>query len=50
VCWARNKLQQQYDKEDYTLQLDSHHRFIEEWDEELVKMLKNLQSEGYKNH
>lgn len=48
ACWARNKLQQQYDNEEYTLQLDSHHRFIQNWDIELIKMLKDLQSEGYK--
>ena len=30
ACWARNLLQQQYDFEEYTLQLDSHHRFIED--------------------
>ena len=29
ACWARNQIQQQYQGEDYTLQLDSHHRFIE---------------------
>jgi len=27
VCWARNKVQQLYDNEDYTLQIDSHMRF-----------------------
>lgn len=48
ACWARNLLQQQYDGEMYTLQLDSHHRFIESWDKELILMLKQLQSKGYK--
>ena len=47
ACWSRNLLQQQYQGEDYTLQLDSHHRFIENWDDELINMLKSLQSEGY---
>ena len=42
ACWARNLLQQQYDNEEYTLQLDSHHRFIKNWDEELINMIKNL--------
>src|SRR4028119_761367 len=28
ACWARNLLQQQYSGETYSLQLDSHHRFI----------------------
>ncbi len=42
ACWARNLIQQQYRGEDYTLQLDSHHRFIENWDEECITMLKGL--------
>lgn len=48
ACWARNKLQQQYDNEEYTLQLDSHHRFIKDWDEELINMIKQLQDKGHK--
>jgi len=32
ACWARNKIQQNYNGEDYTLQLDSHHRFVQGWD------------------
>jgi len=47
ACWARNTLQQQYDGEQYTLQLDSHHRFIQDWDEELITMLKSLQDKGH---
>jgi glycosyltransferase involved in cell wall biosynthesis len=42
VCWARNRLQQNYTDEQYTLQLDSHHRFIENWDEELIGMFNQL--------
>jgi hypothetical protein len=48
ACWARNQLQQQYDGEEYTLQLDSHHRFVENWDDELIKMIKQLQRKGHK--
>jgi hypothetical protein len=48
ACWARNKLQQLYSNEEYTLQLDSHHRFIENWDEECINMIKMLQDKGYK--
>ena len=47
ACWARNQIQQKYDGETYTFQLDSHHRFIEGWDSELITMLKNLQEKGY---
>jgi len=48
VCWARHKLQQNYNDEEYTLQLDSHHRFIQNWDDELITMYKQLQIAGYK--
>jgi len=48
ACWARNQLQQNYEGEEYTLQLDSHHRFIENWDEELIKMYKQLVKKGHK--
>lgn len=48
VCWARNRVQSLYDNEKYTLQLDSHHRFAKSWDSELISMLTELQSSGYK--
>jgi glycosyltransferase involved in cell wall biosynthesis len=48
ACWARNALQQQYDGEKYTLQIDSHHRFIKNWDEELIMMYDQLKSKGIK--
>jgi hypothetical protein len=48
VCWARHQLQQNYQDEEYTLQLDSHHRFAQDWDIELIAMYKDLQSKGYK--
>ena len=47
ACWARNKLQQEYNDEKYTLQLDSHHRFIQDWDEELINMIEQLQLKGH---
>jgi glycosyltransferase involved in cell wall biosynthesis len=46
VCWARNAVQSLYQGEKYTLQLDSHHRFVENWDEILIDMLTELQKEG----
>jgi len=48
VCWARNKVQSLYDGEKYTLQLDSHHRFVQDWDDILISMLVDLQKEGHK--
>lgn len=47
ACWARNMLQQNYTDEEYTLQLDSHHRFIENWDEELINMYEGLRAKGH---
>lgn len=47
VCWARNLIQSVYNNQKYTLQLDSHHRFVQNWDEILIEMLKDLQSKGY---
>ncbi|NBX76973.1 MAG: hypothetical protein EBQ92_10500 [Proteobacteria bacterium] len=48
ACWARSEIQKNYDGEEYTLQLDSHHRFIKGWDTELVKMMKQLKKKGHK--
>ena len=48
ACWARNRIQQEYNNEAYTLQLDSHHRFIEGWDSELILMYEKLKKQGSK--
>ena len=48
TCWARNLIQQRYDGEKYTLQLDSHHRFVKNWDHTLISMIKSLQRKGHK--
>jgi hypothetical protein len=48
VCWARNLTQQLYEGEDYTLQIDSHMRFEKDWDDTLIKMIKQLQKKGHK--
>lgn len=48
TCWARHQIQQRWKGEEYTLQLDSHHRFVKDWDVILIKMTKDLQKAGYK--
>jgi len=48
ACWARNLIQQRYSGETYTLQIDSHMRFEKDWDDTLIKMLKQLQKKGHK--
>jgi hypothetical protein len=48
ACWARNLLQQLYSGETYTLQIDSHMRFVKNWDEEVITMLEDLKKSGVK--
>lgn len=40
LCWARSTIQELYKGEKYTMQLDSHHRFLQNWDLELIEMMK----------
>ena len=46
ACWARHQIQQLYDGEMYTLQIDSHMRFAKNWDVEMINMVKQLQGMG----
>lgn len=48
ACWARNLIQQHYNGEEFTLQLDSHHRFTKNWDETLINMFNQLKDKGIK--
>jgi hypothetical protein len=45
LCWARSEIQKLWEGEEYTLQLDSHHRFLQDWDTELIEMMKLTGSE-----
>jgi hypothetical protein len=44
LCWARARLQKLWEGEEFTLQLDSHHRFTPGWDAELLAMLEQTGS------
>src|SRR5262245_17127952 len=44
TCWARSRVQELYDGEEFTLQLDSHHRFAPGWDRGLMAMLEQTSS------
>ncbi|HEU4989720.1 MAG TPA: GlcNAc-transferase family protein [Gemmatimonadaceae bacterium] len=46
ACWARHQIQQHYQGETYTLQLDSHHRFVSGWDDLCIEMLEGLRADG----
>ncbi|MGV6826802.1 MAG: GlcNAc-transferase family protein [bacterium] len=43
-CWARNKVQSLYRDEEFTLQVDSHSRFVKGWDELLIGMMHDFPS------
>lgn len=45
VCWARHVAQTLYEGEDYVLMIDSHMRFIDDWDEALIDELNKCPSE-----
>jgi len=47
VCWARHSVQQLYAGEKYTMQIDSHMRFAQNWDLDLIDMIKALQWKGH---
>ncbi len=44
VCWARQLTQALYEGESHTLQIDSHHRFAEHWDDKLLADIKACDS------
>lgn len=44
LCWARAEIQKMYEGEDYTLQIDSHHRFAPGWDRFFLGSLESCGS------
>lgn len=45
ACWARNLTQMLYQNEDFFLQIDSHTRFVKDWDEKILKIWYELNDE-----
>lgn len=43
-CWARAQVQALWENEEFTLQIDSHMRFEQGWDEILINMWSKLES------
>jgi hypothetical protein len=43
-CWIRHQINNLYNNQQYTLQIDSHHRFATDWDVTLINMLESLRS------
>ena len=47
--WARAQINEKLlTNQDYICQLDSHHRFAKDWDEELITMHNGLEAKGHK--
>ena len=44
ACWARYLGEMRYSGEDFSLQIDSHCRFLQHWDEEMIGMLDGLRT------
>ncbi|HAE77515.1 glycosyltransferase [Morganella morganii] len=45
ACWARHCCEQYYTDEDYFLQIDSHCRFIPDWDSRLIEYYLSLKKD-----
>jgi hypothetical protein len=45
ACWARAEIMKLYRDEDWYLQLDSHHRFVQDWDVRLIEQAALTDSE-----
>lgn len=46
ACWARSETQALYEGEPYTLQIDSHHRFVQGWDSKAKSLLRAATATG----
>ncbi len=44
ACWARAEIMKLWDREDWFLQLDSHHRFAQDWDVKLIEQARLTRS------
>ena len=45
ACWARSKIQEElFSGEDYYFQIDSHHRFVQGWDDLLIDLISECKS------
>jgi hypothetical protein len=44
ACWARAEIMRLWEGEDYFFQLDSHHRFVRDWDVKLIDYMRRTNS------
>jgi hypothetical protein len=49
-CWARSRIQEQFNNEDYYLQIDSHMQFEINWDTYLINYLERIRATNLPSH
>ena len=49
-CWARSRIQNQFNNEDYYLQIDSHMQFEKNWDAYLINYLERIRGINLSSH
>ena len=49
-CWARSRIQEQFNNEDYYLQIDSHMQFEINWDTYLINYLERIRAINLPSH
>ena len=49
-CWARSRIRNQFNNEDYYLQIDSHMQFEKNWDAYLINYLERIRAINLSSH
>lgn len=49
-CWARHRIQDMYQEEEFFLQIDSHMQFEDGWDTYLIRYITKIQSESFEDN
>ena len=49
-CWARSRIQEKFEDEEYYLQIDSHMQFDQSWDSYLIKYIEEIRSVDSEMH
>jgi len=49
-CWARSRIQNKFNNEDYYLQIDSHMQFEKNWDAYLINYLERIRAINLSSH
>ena len=44
ACWARHRIQNFFNNEDYYLQIDSHTQFLPNWDKQFISEVTKIES------